>query len=106
MGWFGNLVRKGAKVGAKVLGATGTAIKTLGNFTHGAGKFLGMVAPHGQAVAAALGPMGGPDGLVAAAAAHQILQHGPGLLQAVGGTAARIGQHLQGAGGSLKRWAG
>ena len=106
MGWFGNLVRKGAHVASKVIGATGTALKTLGNFTHGAGKFLGCLAPHGQAAAAALGPLGGPDGMVAAAAAHQILQHGPGVLQAAGGAASRIGQHFQGAGGALKRWAG
>ena len=106
MGWFGNLVRKGAHVASKAIGATGTAIKTLGNFATGAAKFLGAVAPHGQAAAAALGPLGGPEGMVAAGAVHQVLQHGPGVLHAVGGVANSVGNHLQGAGGALKRWAG
>ena len=95
MGWFGNFVRKGAHVASKVIGHVGTAVKTLGNFATGAGKFLGAVAPHGQAAAAVLGPLGGPRGLVAATAAHTILQHGPGVLTAFGGAASHVGRGLE-----------
>ena len=106
MGWFGSLIKHGARVGSKVLGAVGGAVKKLGDFSQKAGKFMGSAAPHFQTAVAALAPLGGADGLVAGAAAHQILQHGPGLLSSAGGAASRLGDHLQGAGGALKRWAG
>lgn len=106
MGFFGNALRAGARVGGKILGLTGHAIRTLGHVTSGAAKHLGHAAPYVHGASAALAPAFGPEGMVAHGALSTALTHGPSVLAAIGQGATGIGHSLHAAGGHLSRWGG